>query len=159
MSEIRRTSHTNNQPMPPRSFRRKMAATVAGTGMLVGAASGAFVMNKIDSKREHNANPACAVSAGVGDSLSKIKTELGSSDGVQIWVTTGRDAPFKRNEKNTRNFYNPNTSSGLQAGDEVVVDHVNPKVCMNVGGVVLNEVTPHAIVEASVDQRPISETK
>lgn len=156
MSEKSKTHQSHSQshstPMPSRQFRRRMSAAVAGTGMLVGAIGGATVMNRVDGIREHNSNTACAVPAHDGDMLDTLEAKLGSSDDVQIYVTTGPDAPFKRNEKNTRNYYNPNNSFGLQAGDEVVVNHVDPNVCINVGGVVLAEVSPQAVVEAASQQ-------
>lgn len=127
-------------PRPPRTrLTRRGVKVVAAIAAAAGAAGTWFVTDTVSDMRENQAQPTCDVVAQATpglDSVSGIKGRLGragdSGDGVEVYTASGR----KRNTLYAGPQGVP-TVDAIQPGDSILVRHVDPAVCLKVGGIVL----------------------
>ena len=124
---------------------------VAAVGVLSALTGGAMANaahSRADADAINQAQPACEVTVRNGEGPSAVQarvTEAGDDvmhEHVEAWTVDGSGNAVKRTPQNTPNFM-VNGSMGLQRGDKLRIDHVDPAVCIKVGA---------PIVEASQSQ-------
>ena len=117
-----------------RSARNRLIATATGAGMLLGAGVGVLVKGRVDAINANNAQPACDVPVKRGTTIDGIRQNMSASGDSEVGTVhaimpNGRE----RTPKNTPNFYVAG-AMGIQPGDVLEFEHVDPAVCIAVEG-------------------------
>jgi hypothetical protein len=116
--------------------RLKLAATVAGLGLAL--ATGKVVESKVSDFADNRAQPVCEVPVQRGDTISGIESRLkAAGDDVrgekeEVW-THGPNSRQRTPDTDPNDFY-VNGQMGMQAGDTLKIEHVDPNACLEVGG-------------------------
>lgn len=128
---------------PKTKLTRRGVAAVAGLSMLATAGAANIANNALEGKRINDSQPTCSIPVEYGDTITGIKAELKDlGDDVtssRVEVVAVEDGHI-RNVNDDPRFY-VNGSMALKAGDSVVLPHVDPKVCVQAGGVALSSKT------------------
>jgi hypothetical protein len=138
---LRLLPDTTAQPRPPQKRSNKARGLIAAAGLTGVALLGAGGHAVMQGNEVPNSEPACAVPISVAEghgTVSAIYTDtegVGSSD---IWGYDGTK-PIERA-----------SPLSARAGDEVVIEHVNPQICVQVGGQVLQ-----SMQNAQVELAPV----
>lgn len=137
-------SARNSEPRPTlprpltRRFRRGMAVTLLAAGAVTGAVADHYIEGAIDKSTANNKQPACDVPVRGGDNLSvaRKRITMAGDSGDEAQVLIGDSGHNVRNSNNTPGYF-LNSSMGMQPGDRVEFQHVDPNACLKAGGQVI----------------------
>lgn len=142
---IMNNSFPNQSPKPRRESRATYnvrRAVVAG-GLLLSAFAGKGVYDNIGDERANQKQPACEVPVHSGDTIFGIQAELEAAGdyvrGDLVRVQTPGPDSRERTAQTDKHFYNG--SQGMQPGDTLIINHVDPAACEDVGGTSLRQET------------------
>ncbi len=131
-------------PKPRRETRTtyNTRRAVVAAGLLLTAFAGKGVYDNVKDYQANQAEPICEVPVHSGDTLSGIEAKIKAAgddvrgEPVEVW-TTGPDSHKRTFETDPRTFYTG--SMGMQPGDNLRIEHVDPAACIDVGGTSINQ--------------------